>query len=93
MTYKGFVLGITRFGIAKMKESVLMLASFEKTADHLFEGAVHGRTDEILGVSECIVVGSTIPVGTGAFKLMLDCDQVKFESYDIPSSVILNKTM
>ena len=30
MTSRGTVLGITRFGIAKMKESVLMLASFEK---------------------------------------------------------------
>jgi DNA-directed RNA polymerase III subunit RPC1 len=27
MTYKGEVLGITRFGLAKMKESSLMLAS------------------------------------------------------------------
>lgn len=40
MTYKGEVLGITRFGIAKMKDSVLMLASFEKTTDHLFEAAI-----------------------------------------------------
>lgn len=32
-----------------MKESVLMLASFEKTVDHLFEGAVHARTDYING--------------------------------------------
>ena len=36
MTYKGEVLGITRFGMAKMKDSVLMLASFEKTT-----GALH----------------------------------------------------
>lgn len=35
------VLGITRFGIAKLKESVLMLASFEKTVDILFDGAAH----------------------------------------------------
>lgn len=35
MTYKGEVLGITRFGVSKMKDSVLMLASFEKTTDHL----------------------------------------------------------
>jgi hypothetical protein len=35
MTYKGEVLGITRFGVQKMKDSVLMLASFEKTTDHL----------------------------------------------------------
>lgn len=31
MTYKGDVLGITRFGLAKMRDSVLQLASFEKT--------------------------------------------------------------
>lgn len=39
------VLGITRFGLSKMKESVLMLASFEKTVDHLFDAAIHGRSD------------------------------------------------
>ncbi|CAI7797052.1 unnamed protein product [Closterium sp. NIES-53] len=69
MTYKGEVLGITRFGIAKMKDSVLMLASFEKTTDHLFDAAVHGRKDEIEGVSECIIMGIPMPVGTGLFKL------------------------
>ena len=46
---QGEVLGITRFGIAKMKDSVLMLASFEKTTDHLFDAALHGRVDEITG--------------------------------------------
>jgi DNA-directed RNA polymerase III subunit RPC1 len=34
MTFKGDVLGITHFGVSKMQESVLMLASFEKTTDH-----------------------------------------------------------
>lgn len=43
------MLGITRFGIAKMKDSVLMLASFEKTTDHLFDAALHGRKDDITG--------------------------------------------
>ena len=43
------MLGITRFGIAKMKDSVLMLASFEKTTDHLFDAALHGRRDDING--------------------------------------------
>ncbi|XP_010606158.1 DNA-directed RNA polymerase III subunit RPC1 isoform X3 [Fukomys damarensis] len=47
MTYKGEVLGITRFGLAKMKESVLMLASFEKTADHLFDAAYFGQKDSV----------------------------------------------
>lgn len=70
MTFKGEVLGITRFGVARMRESVLMLASFEKTTDHLFDAAVHGRTDAIDGVSECIIMGIPIPIGTGLFKLL-----------------------
>ena len=70
MTYKGAVLGITRFGIAKMKESVLMLASFEKTPDHLFDAAVHARIDPCVGVSESIILGTPIPLGTGLFSLV-----------------------
>ncbi|PWN44236.1 beta and beta-prime subunits of DNA dependent RNA-polymerase [Ceraceosorus guamensis] len=58
MTYKGEVLGITRFGVAKMKDSVLMLASFEKTTDHLFDAALFGKTDSIQGVSESIIMGN-----------------------------------
>lgn len=70
MTFKGEVLGITRFGVSKMRESVLMLASFEKTTDHLFDAAAHGRADSIVGVSECIIMGIPIPLGTGLFKLL-----------------------
>lgn len=70
MTFKGEVLGITRFGLAKMKESVLMLASFEKTSDHLFDAALHGQTDSIDGVSECIIMGIPMSIGTGMFKLL-----------------------
>merc|ERR1711990_1363096 len=65
-------MGITRFGIAKMKDSVFMLASFEKTSDHLFEAAVHNRVDKIEGVSECIITGIPMPVGTGLPRIMHD---------------------
>ena len=67
---RGEVLGITRHGLAKMKESVLMLASFEKTADHLFDAAYYGQKDEISGVSECIIMGIPMAVGTGLMKLL-----------------------
>jgi DNA-directed RNA polymerase III subunit RPC1 len=70
MTFKGEVLGITRFGIAKMKESVFMLASFEKTTDHLFDAAMRGTKDPIEGVSECIILGTPMRIGTGLFKLL-----------------------
>jgi len=70
MTYKGDVLGITRFGLAKMRDSVLQLASFEKTPDHLFAAAVGMKRDRIEGVSECIIMGQSMGVGTGAMKVV-----------------------
>ncbi|KAK6461924.1 DNA-directed RNA polymerase III subunit C1 [Scheffersomyces coipomensis] len=76
MTYKGEVLGITRFGLSKMRDSVLQLASFEKTTDHLFDAAFFMKNDKIEGVSECIILGQTMSIGTGAFKL------VKSSNYD-----------
>ena len=71
MTYKGEVLGITRFGVAKMKDSVLMLASFEKTTDHLFDAALFGKKDSVAGVSESIIMGGpSRGVGTGMVTLV-----------------------
>ena len=70
MTYKGEVLGITRFGLSKMRDSVLQLASFEKTPDHLFDAAAGMKSDLIEGVSECIIMGQTMSVGTGAFQVV-----------------------
>jgi DNA-directed RNA polymerase III subunit RPC1 len=72
MTARGEVLGINRFGITKMRHSTLMLASFEKTSDHLFDAAVHDRFDDIEGVSESIIMGNPVKLGTGLFKLMYD---------------------
>lgn len=70
MTYRGEVLGITRFGLSKMRDSVLQLASFEKTPDHLFEAAWHAKKDKIEGVSECIIMGQSMSQGTGAFQVV-----------------------
>ena len=84
MTFKGVVLGITRFGVSKMRESVLMLASFERTTDHLFDAAAHGRRDNIVGVSECIIMGIPIPLGCGSFKLLRDTYADKGDDDDAP---------
>ncbi|KAJ6785495.1 hypothetical protein PWT90_04307 [Aphanocladium album] len=70
MTFKGEILGITRFGLSKMRDSVLHLASFEKTPDHLFEAAAGMKTDKIEGVSEGIIMGQGMAVGTGAFQVV-----------------------
>ncbi|KAI6655586.1 DNA-directed RNA polymerase III subunit RPC1 [Oopsacas minuta] len=78
MTYKGEVLGITRFGLSKMKESVLMLASFECTTDHLFNASLFSQVDAINGVSECIIMGLPMKLGTGLFKILYDLPKPKF---------------
>lgn len=59
---------------------------FEKTADHLFNAACRGQLDDLngkrscdirmtsslhTGVSESVIVGNPIPVGTGLFTLLL----------------------
>ena len=85
------MLGITRFGIAKMKDSVLMLASFEKTTEHLFDAALHGRVDSIDGVSEAIIMGAPMPSGTGLFQLQQRPQEQQQESFEPrPDPVLLS---
>jgi DNA-directed RNA polymerase III subunit RPC1 len=70
MTYRGTVLGITRYGIQKMKSGVLTMASFERTTEHLYSAALYQRSDKDLSVSENIIVGSPVPLGTSSFVLL-----------------------
>ncbi|KAF7456702.1 dna-directed rna polymerase iii rpc1 [Cryptosporidium felis] len=72
MTFRGDVLGISRFGIQKMRTSTLMLASFEETNEHLFEAAFQNRVDPVFGVSECVIMGKPIKIGTGSFEVLFN---------------------
>lgn len=56
MTSKGSVHGITRYGIANMRDSTLMLASFEETAEILYNAAYFSKVDKVAGVSEKIIL-------------------------------------
>jgi hypothetical protein len=77
MTSSGEVTGITRFGLAKKRDSVLQLASFEKTPDHLFEAGAMMKTDRIEGVSENIIMGQPVRLGTGMANLYYPLDLPK----------------
>merc|ERR1712070_1043443 len=52
ITYNGNLVGLNRYGIVKMKNSPMMLASFETTGEVLFDAAFFGQTDKMKGVSE-----------------------------------------
>jgi DNA-directed RNA polymerase III subunit RPC1 len=85
MTYKGDILGITRFGLAKMRDSVLQLASFEKTPDHLFDAAFYMKRDKIEGVSESIIMGQSMRVGTGAFQVIRKLNMSEYDLMKKPT--------
>ncbi|KAG5468533.1 hypothetical protein CUR178_01365 [Leishmania enriettii] len=72
MTSRGAVLGITRYGIQKMNNNVLTMASFERTTEHLYNAAMTEREDVNLSVSESIIIGKPIPLGTSSFNILLD---------------------
>jgi DNA-directed RNA polymerase subunit A" len=71
MTMDGEVKQIGRHGIAGEKASVLSRAAFEVTVDNLLEAAIHGETDELKGVTENVIVGQPIKLGTGAVELVV----------------------
>ena len=71
MTRTGTVLGFSRHGMmGKEDKSILTMASYEETVRHLFTAALQGEESKIQGVSDSIIVGSPIPIGTGACSVL-----------------------
>ncbi|MBK84073.1 MAG: DNA-directed RNA polymerase subunit beta' [Pseudomonadota bacterium] len=58
------LLGITKASLAT--ESFISAASFQETTRVLTEAAVSGKTDDLRGLKENVVVGRLIPAGTGS---------------------------
>jgi len=71
MTMRGFVRQIGRHGVSGEKESVLARAAFEITVPNIVEAAVKGESDPLKGVTENVIVGQPIPVGTGLISLYM----------------------
>ncbi len=69
MCYGGEIKSIGRHGLAGAKPSVFARAAFEETVRHLTEAAVVGSIDSLEGVTENILIGQTVPLGTGRIKL------------------------
>lgn len=70
MCVDGEVKPIGRHGISGEKASVLARAAFEVTVNHLLDAGVRGDVDELRGVTENVIVGQPIRLGTGNVKLM-----------------------
>ena len=62
-TYTPIVLGITKASLAT--ESFLSAASFQETTKVLTNAAVKGKTDDLAGLKENIIIARLLPAGTG----------------------------
>ena len=72
MTSRGILQQVGRHGIAGTKSSVLARAAFEITVPTLAQAAVKGEVEMLKGVTENVIVGSTIPVGTGMVEIYME---------------------
>ena len=79
------LLGITKASLAT--DSFLSAASFQETTKVLTEAAIKGKTDELLGLKENVIIGKLIPAGTGLKKyknLKINTEIQKSEPEEAP---------
>ena len=61
-----FLVGITRAAVSA--DSIISAASFQDTTKVLTEAAVSAKIDDLNDLKENVIIGRTIPVGTGIYK-------------------------
>lgn len=71
MCMDGAVKPVGRHGLSGEKASILARAAFEETIKHLINAAIRGEEDKLVGVTENIIIGQSIPMGTGIVKLSM----------------------
>jgi DNA-directed RNA polymerase subunit A' len=71
MTLTGKVFQIGRHGVSGKKASVIARAAFEITVPTLVDAATKGARDMFKGVTESVIVGREIPVGTGVIEIYM----------------------
>ncbi|MBX5326449.1 MAG: DNA-directed RNA polymerase subunit A' [Candidatus Bathyarchaeia archaeon] len=71
MTATGEIRQIGRHGISGEKSSVLARAAFEITIPNIVDAVIKGESDPLKGVTENVIVGQAIPIGTGLVDLYM----------------------
>jgi DNA-directed RNA polymerase subunit A" len=71
MTATGEIRQIGRHGISGQQSSVLARAAFEVTVRHLIQASIIGEEDQLRGITENVILGQSIPLGTGSLDLFM----------------------
>ena len=61
------LLGITKASLST--ESFISASSFQETTKVLTEAAIYGKTDDLRGLKENVIMGRLIPAGTGLARV------------------------
>jgi len=77
MCSRGYMQQIGRHGIAGTKDSVLARAAFEITVPTIAHAALGGEIEQLKGVTENVIVGSNIPIGSGTVDLYMQVSKKK----------------
>ncbi len=72
MTVDGTIRQIGRHGISGSKHSALARAAFEVTINHLLGAGITGTRDPLKGITENVILGQLIPLGTGSIDLLMN---------------------
>ena len=77
MCSRGYMQQIGRHGIAGTKDSVLARAAFEITVPTIAHAALGGEVEHLKGITENVIVGSNIPIGSGTVDLYMQVSKKK----------------
>ena len=84
MTFIGKLTPLTRHGIRNVDQSPLKRSTFEEVVEVINQAAVCNESDDLHGVSECIVMGRPPNVGTRMIELEEDRDMVEKYAQPMP---------
>lgn len=82
-TSRPVILGITKASLET--ESFLSAASFQETTRVLTDAAIKGKTDELLGLKENVIIGKLVPAGTGMQRYR----QIKMEQEEKAAAAVI----
>jgi len=79
MARSGSLSAMNRHHMPDLGSSLLQEASFERSLDVFEEGAVFGRSDNLAGATERIIVGQPVCIGTGLVGIVSNSTQAASE--------------
>src|SRR5215203_4335275 len=79
-TAEPLLLGITKASLTT--QSFISAASFQETTRVLTDASIRGAKDDLLGLTENIIIGHLIPAGTGMYRYQ----DVELEGMEMPAA-------